>query len=122
MPHGIKIRGRSAPARCALCHDDLLGPGTTCPRCGTVAHLECRAELARCPTLACSLPSWWESRSAGTRSTPRVVWPRLTDVAIVALLLAILLVGAVSSFREALNNTFCRCSVRINDDITPHIK
>ena len=118
----ITLRARTNPARCALCHDDLLGPGTSCPRCGTVTHWACRAELARCPTLACSLPSLWEPRSAGTCSTPRVVWPRLTDVAIVALLLAILLVGAVSSFREPLNNTFCHCSGRINDDITNQIK
>src|SRR5206468_850593 len=43
----------SAPLRCALCHADLEEPSLTCPSCKTVLHSDCRAELARCPTLGC---------------------------------------------------------------------
>ena len=52
MPRAV-VRDRTGSMRCALCHD-ALGPSTcACPSCGSVVHLDCRAELARCPTLAC---------------------------------------------------------------------
>lgn len=44
---------RSADARCAYCHDSLDGVLSSCPRCLTTFHRDCRAHLAQCPTLGC---------------------------------------------------------------------
>ncbi len=38
--------------RCAICHDDAKN-AATCPGCASVFHVECREELARCPSLGC---------------------------------------------------------------------
>jgi hypothetical protein len=43
--------------RCAFCHDALdekEDENVRCPSCGTVLHWDCRALLARCPTLGCA--------------------------------------------------------------------
>ena len=91
---GLTVRPRFAATRCAVCHDDLLAPGTTCPRCGTVAHLECRTEMARCPTLACSLPSWRvPPRVARTRS--RLDWEGALQAFAATLLLGLALVAGL---------------------------
>ncbi len=45
--------------RCAFCHDALVEGGTgadervECAGCKTVLHWDCRALLARCPTIGC---------------------------------------------------------------------
>lgn len=43
----------SAAVRCAYCHDDLGELSTVCSGCQTALHAECRASLAKCPTLGC---------------------------------------------------------------------
>jgi hypothetical protein len=43
--------------RCAFCHDALdekEEENVRCPSCSTVLHWDCRALLARCPTLGCA--------------------------------------------------------------------
>src|SRR2546423_7121107 len=45
---------RSADMRCAYCHDSLDGVLSSCPRCLTAFHRDCRAHLAQCPTLGCN--------------------------------------------------------------------
>jgi hypothetical protein len=39
--------------RCAICHDSLGTERSTCSSCRSAAHTDCRASLARCPTLGC---------------------------------------------------------------------
>lgn len=41
-----------SPARCALCHDDLVEAAAPCPGCRTLVHAECGAGRP-CPTLGC---------------------------------------------------------------------
>jgi len=49
----LLTKRRSADARCAYCHDSLDGVLSSCPRCLTAFHKDCRAHLAQCPTLGC---------------------------------------------------------------------
>lgn len=46
----------------------------------------------------------------------------MTEYIIIVGLIAILLVTAVTAFREALNNTFNKATGKINNDITSQIK
>jgi Flp pilus assembly pilin Flp len=46
----------------------------------------------------------------------------MTEYIIIVGLIAILLVTAVTAFREALNNTFDKATKKINNDITSKIK
>jgi hypothetical protein len=80
------ILERRRPERCALCHGALAASRLmACALCGSVLHDDCRAELTRCPTLACDgalcaldLPE------ATFAAAPRRVtgpWPFLLQVA-----------------------------------------
>ena len=124
---GLTVRPRFAATRCAVCHDDLLAPGTTCPRCGTVAHPECRAELARCPTLACSPPARGPGMPA-VRRAARLPWhpadliPGDLTAFVIALVLALtMLVGAIAAFRGSLSGSL-RHDHRLNLGIVSQIK
>lgn len=51
----LREEGRS---RCPYCLEALAEePAGHCPGCRTGLHLECLAELGRCPTLACEVPA-----------------------------------------------------------------
>ena len=53
--NALRVRARSSPeARCSVCHDALGRAPTVCPGCRTLSHRDCRAELARCPSLGCA--------------------------------------------------------------------
>lgn len=46
--------GPSKAQRCGYCHDDFGGElAAFCPLCDSRLHLDCLAELQRCPTLGC---------------------------------------------------------------------
>lgn len=56
MTPEVTLTDRPSPAaRCAICHDDLRGAPdeTACAECKVPFHVDCRADLARCPTLGC---------------------------------------------------------------------
>jgi hypothetical protein len=64
----LRVAPRSAPVRCAFCHDDADPSARTCERCGTLLHGDCW-ELARlCPSLGCAP----RLRQALVRLVPRV--------------------------------------------------
>jgi hypothetical protein len=68
--------------RCAFCHDALEGgdaESVTCPGCRTVLHWDCRALLARCPTLGCADASTFvgADRQAVVRPAFRAALARL---------------------------------------------
>jgi hypothetical protein len=52
----LEVDRRSDSAlRCASCHDHIAGARHACARCGSVQHVDCRADLGRCPTLGCGV-------------------------------------------------------------------
>jgi tetratricopeptide (TPR) repeat protein len=65
----VSVRRRDSVLRCAVCHDVLETATHVCGRCGVSLHADCRASLARCPTLGCwqrlriTLPQRGASRS-----------------------------------------------------------
>jgi len=70
--------------RCAFCHDDLdekEGESVTCAGCRTVLHWDCRALLARCPTLGCADATRFEpgERRAVVRGSFRAALARLAE-------------------------------------------
>ena len=71
----VELRPRRADLRCAICHDET-GLMRTCASCGTVAHVECRRGLGRCPTLQCREVSVFDGPVAAgfdRRSLARIV-------------------------------------------------
>jgi len=54
MPRSrLEVRSaRTRTLRCAICHDDARG-ASSCVRCGSVFHADCREGLGRCPSLGC---------------------------------------------------------------------
>ncbi|MDF1665381.1 MAG: pentapeptide repeat-containing protein, partial [Planctomycetota bacterium] len=54
----IQFKNGTGPAkaqRCGYCHDDFgVELAAFCPLCDSRLHLDCLAELQRCPTLGCS--------------------------------------------------------------------
>lgn len=60
-PLDVAVRPGAGPTRCAFCRDDLDLHPERCAGCATAVHLECRAELQRCPTAGCD-----ERRSAAS--------------------------------------------------------
>lgn len=116
-----------APARCALCHDQLgAASRLACGACASVVHDDCGRELARCPTLGCAgtlatsaqLVLLLRSRRASTTLPPPprrvrgwsfflwILWPLLVPHVWVGLALLVGLVrgGGVPAFFALLWN------------------
>jgi hypothetical protein len=49
----LRARADESLVRCAFCHDLLYPPESACSLCFTRLHVDCFADLARCPTLGC---------------------------------------------------------------------
>ncbi|MCO5166080.1 MAG: type II secretion system protein GspG [Planctomycetes bacterium] len=81
-----------SPARCALCHDDLVEVPPPCPGCRTLVHPECGADAA-CPTLGC--PRRRRSRVRRPRVAVRqrnTLWLLAADLVVYAAAAAFLVV------------------------------
>jgi hypothetical protein len=49
------VKVLASSLRCAYCHDAFgLDARIRCPRCSTLLHADCWADLGRCPTLGCA--------------------------------------------------------------------
>jgi hypothetical protein len=70
MPVALVVAPRSTALRCAACHGELAAERFICALCRTALHVECRLELARCPSLGC--PSRLEPRVRLVRPGRRV--------------------------------------------------
>ncbi|MBX3468176.1 MAG: hypothetical protein KF878_14995 [Planctomycetes bacterium] len=67
-----------SPARCALCHDDLVEAPPPCTGCRTLVHPDCRAGEP-CPTLGCALGRtvWARAIPSEPRPRRRRWWPEV---------------------------------------------
>lgn len=50
------VRRSTQQSRCVYCHDLVGGKDAPCARCGAFLHVDCRAQLTRCPTIGCAEP------------------------------------------------------------------
>lgn len=92
----VTVRPRSTTTlRCALCHDDARD-ATQCSGCQVLVHAECTDLSSGCPTLGCPA-----LLAVVDEAAPPLVVQLLSTVGAI-LILAALVVGAVTKLKDAL--------------------
>ncbi|MEZ6186036.1 MAG: hypothetical protein R3F62_13625 [Planctomycetota bacterium] len=115
------VTSRGRPLRCAVCHGDFAAEERPCAGCGTACHVECRAELGRCPTPGCregpaEAPdahlARWIARTSLPRGAAWKLWARHAADGLYHLALLSVVLGLVV-LRQAKG--------RGAEGITPHV-